>query len=167
MRPEPPDSVQRSPQRFRQQRDGIVDCGIDGVDAHLDGINGRLCQSLGFAIANHERVRLDLNAELQRARVFQDFEKVTPHEDFAAAEAQVKDTGVGELAQDIANFRGTVAGSYYDANGVLWSAAAWPTSNTTKRVSITGTKLTVSVGINNGTIEATPIAYLSITRVLP
>ena len=37
---------------------------------------------------------------------------------------------------------------FYDAKGNNWSAAAWPSSNLSQQVTLTGTRLTVVVGTN-------------------
>ncbi len=64
---------------------------------------------------------------------------------------------------------GTVTGSptigyFYDATGQDWSAAAWPNSNLTLPVTLTGTRLTVVVGTNNRGGDVTPIAYLGVSQ---
>ena len=47
-------------------------------------------------------------------------------------------------------------GYFYDATGKNWSAAAWPGSNSTAAVTMSGTRLTVVVGTNNNTGDITP-----------
>jgi hypothetical protein len=59
----------------------------------------------------------------------------------------------------------TNAGYFYDAKGNNWSAAAWPTSNLSQQVTLTGTRLTVVVGTNKTTGDITPIAFLGVTQV--
>src|SRR5208337_1925549 len=59
----------------------------------------------------------------------------------------------------------TKAGFFYDAKGNNWSAAAWPTSNVSQQVTLTGTRLTVVVGTNSATGDYTPIAFLGVTQV--
>src|SRR5271157_2815363 len=59
----------------------------------------------------------------------------------------------------------TKAGYFYDAKGNNWSAAAWPTSNLSQQVTLTGTQLTVVVGTNSATGDYTPIAFLGVTQV--
>ena len=54
---------------------------------------------------------------------------------------------------------------FYDAQGNNWSAAAWPTSNLSQQVTLTGTHLTVVVGTNKATGDFTPIAFLGVTQV--
>ena len=53
---------------------------------------------------------------------------------------------------------------FFDAKGNNWSAAAWPTSNLTQQVTLTGTRLTVVVGTNRATGDYTPIAFLGIAQ---
>ena len=56
-------------------------------------------------------------------------------------------------------------GYFYDAQGNKWPAAAWPTSNLSQPVTLTGTRLTVIVGTNKATRDYTPIAFLGVTQV--
>jgi len=58
----------------------------------------------------------------------------------------------------------TNQGYFYDAEGNNWSAAAWPTSNVSQQLTLTGTRLTTVVG-TNGTNDRTPIAFLGVTQV--
>src|SRR5271165_3664047 len=57
-----------------------------------------------------------------------------------------------------------VPGQFCDAVGNNWSAAAWPTSNVTRSVTLAGTRLTVLVGTNQATGDLTPLSYLGITQ---
>src|SRR5271165_4758869 len=59
----------------------------------------------------------------------------------------------------------TKAGYFYDATGKNWSAAAWPNSNLSQQVTLTGTRLTVVVGTNKATGDYTPIAFLGVAQV--
>ena len=59
----------------------------------------------------------------------------------------------------------TKAGYFYDATGKNWSAAAWPNSNLSQQVTLTGTRLAVIVGTNKATGDYTPIAFLGVTQV--
>jgi hypothetical protein len=59
----------------------------------------------------------------------------------------------------------TQLGYFYDANGNNWSAAAWPNSNVSQQVTLTGTRLTVVVGTNKATNDFTPIAFLGVAQV--
>jgi len=59
----------------------------------------------------------------------------------------------------------TNAGYFYDAKGNKWSAAAWPSSNLSQQVTLTGTRLTVVVGTNKATGDNTPIAFLGVAQV--
>ena len=56
---------------------------------------------------------------------------------------------------------------FYDAKGNNWSAAAWPASNLSQQVTLTGTRLTVLVGTNNTTGDSTPIAFLGVAQGVP
>src|SRR5271166_4553531 len=56
-------------------------------------------------------------------------------------------------------------GYFYDAQGNNWSAAAWPSSNLSEQVTLTGTRLTVVVGTNQNTGDITPIAFLGVAQV--
>ena len=59
----------------------------------------------------------------------------------------------------------TNVGYFYDAVGNNWSAAAWPGSNLSQQVTLTGTRLTMVVGTNKVTGDNTPIAFLGVTQV--
>ena len=59
----------------------------------------------------------------------------------------------------------TKLGYFYDAKGNNWSAAAWPTSNLSQQVTLTGTRLTVVVGTSQATGDSTPIAFLGVAQV--
>ena len=60
---------------------------------------------------------------------------------------------------------GSIAlGSFYDAMGNKWSAAAWPSSNLSQSVNISGTRLTVVVGTSKSTGDVTPIAFLGVVQ---
>ena len=56
---------------------------------------------------------------------------------------------------------------FYDAKGNNWSAAAWPGSNLSQQVTLTGSQLTMIVGTSNATGDATPIAFLGIAQSAP
>ncbi len=56
-------------------------------------------------------------------------------------------------------------GYFYDAKGNNWSAAAWPSSNLSQQVTLTGSRLTVVVGTNKATGDVTPIAFLGVAQV--
>src|SRR5271166_2003837 len=59
----------------------------------------------------------------------------------------------------------TKLGYFYDAQGKNWSAAAWPTSNLSQQVTLTGTRLTMVVGTNKITGDSTPVAFLGVMQV--
>jgi uncharacterized membrane protein len=54
---------------------------------------------------------------------------------------------------------------FYDAQGNNWSAAAWPSSNLSQQVTLTGTRLTMIVGTSKSQSDNTPIAFLGIAQV--
>ena len=58
----------------------------------------------------------------------------------------------------------TNLGYFYDAKENNWSAAAWPTSNVSQQVTLTGKRLTVVVGANQATGDMTPIAFLGVAQ---
>ncbi len=58
----------------------------------------------------------------------------------------------------------TNAGYFYDAEGKNWSAAAWPGSNLSQQVTLTGSRLTVVVGTSKATGDLTPIAFLGVAQ---
>ncbi len=58
----------------------------------------------------------------------------------------------------------TNLGYFYDAVGNNWSAAAWPGSNVSRQVTLSGTRLTVVVGTNQATGDMTPIAFLGVSQ---
>lgn len=57
------------------------------------------------------------------------------------------------------------AGYFYDAQASQWSAAAWPTSNLSQQVTLTGTRLTMVVGTSQRTGDFTTLAFLGVTQV--
>jgi len=59
----------------------------------------------------------------------------------------------------------TLAGYLYDALGNNWSAAQWPNNNVSQQVTLTGTRLTVIVGLGSSNGDVTPIAFLGIAQV--
>src|SRR5271166_2297109 len=60
----------------------------------------------------------------------------------------------------------TLGGYFYDATGNNWSAAAWPTNNVSRQVTLAGTRLTVVVGTNTATEgDITPIVFLGVAQV--
>ena len=60
---------------------------------------------------------------------------------------------------------GIALGSFVDANGKVWSAASWPTSNTTRQITLSGTHLTVLLGTGTGNAStASILSFLGITQ---
>ncbi|MGC2109052.1 MAG: LamG domain-containing protein, partial [Candidatus Korobacteraceae bacterium] len=51
---------------------------------------------------------------------------------------------------------------FYDVKGNNWSAAAWPNSNLSQQVTLTGSRLTMVAGTNRNTGDYTPIAFLGV-----
>ncbi len=68
-------------------------------------------------------------------------------------------TVVAKLTEGTTNL-----GYFYDAIGNNWSAAAWPGSNVSQQVTLSGTRLTVVVGTNQATGDMTPIAFLGVSQ---
>src|SRR5206468_9333699 len=71
------------------------------IDADLDSVKPQLRQPVRFFFADHDGVRLDLDAEQQRARMLQQLEEVASQENLAAAEHQKEDSGRGKLIEQI------------------------------------------------------------------
>jgi len=59
----------------------------------------------------------------------------------------------------------TFASYFYDALADNWSAAAWPNNNLSQQVTLTGTRLTVVVGMSQGNGDITPLAFLGLRQV--
>jgi hypothetical protein len=55
-------------------------------------------------------------------------------------------------------------GYFYDPKVNNWSAAAWPTSNVSRQVTLVGTRLKVIVGTNQAGGDSTPIAFLGVAQ---
>jgi hypothetical protein len=58
----------------------------------------------------------------------------------------------------------TNRGYFYDATGKNWSAAEWPSSSLSQRVTLTGTRLTMVVGTDKATGDFTTVAFLGVTQ---
>ncbi len=58
----------------------------------------------------------------------------------------------------------TNLGYFYDAVGNNWSAAAWPGSNVSQQVTLSGTRLTMVVGTSQASGDMTPIAFLGVSQ---
>jgi hypothetical protein len=56
------------------------------------------------------------------------------------------------------------AGYFYDAQGGRWPAAAWPANNVSQQITLTGTRLTMTVGTNTSTGDFTTVAFMGITQ---
>src|SRR5882762_11369751 len=76
------------------------------VDADLDGVHPESADALRFGFADHDGVGLDLDVELQEARVFENFKKVAAEEYFTSAESEKKDAGFGQLIKHTFDFGG-------------------------------------------------------------
>ena len=55
-------------------------------------------------------------------------------------------------------------GAFVDANGQTWSAAAWPTSNTTRQITLAGTQLTMLLGTGGTSSSASWLSFLGLTQ---
>src|ERR1700684_2262774 len=85
--------------------DGIVNLWPMRVDTDLHLLDAELAKSRGFLFADHHPVGLHLHVEQQLPRPLYDFKKVPPHENFTATKGEKKNSGIGELGQDIKDFR--------------------------------------------------------------
>ena len=52
--------------------------------------------------------------------------------------------------------------NFYDATGKSWSAAAWPSGNLSRMLTLAGTRLTMTVGTNHSTGDFTTLAFMGI-----
>ena len=93
-------------ERMRQLGDGIVNLGTVRVHANLNRVHGQFAKSPGFLFMDHDRVGLDLHVEHETARVFDKLKEVAAHKDLAAAESKKKNASLGELVEDVLDFRG-------------------------------------------------------------
>lgn len=59
----------------------------------------------------------------------------------------------------------TQLGFFFDATGANYSAAAWPTSNTTIPITLVNGKLKIILGTTTASGDSTPIAFLGIAAV--
>ena len=60
---------------------------------------------------------------------------------------------------------GLAAGQFADANGNVWSAANWPSSNNQRSITMSGTQLTVLIGANDGITDNTTLAFFGISAL--
>jgi hypothetical protein len=68
----------------------------------------------------------------------------------------------GNTSLFVQTFSGVPAGSFADAYGQVWSAAAWQASNAARQITMTGTQLTVLIGANDGVADNTTLAFLGV-----
>src|ERR1700752_3642371 len=77
-----------------------------GIDADLDGLHTDIPDSRRLTLANHDRIRLELHAELTlEPRVLENLEEVFAQKNLAAAQSQNKDTGVRHLVEQMFDLR--------------------------------------------------------------
>ncbi|MGI8549039.1 MAG: DUF2341 domain-containing protein, partial [Gemmatimonadaceae bacterium] len=60
---------------------------------------------------------------------------------------------------------GNAGGEFYDANNTKWTTATWPTSNTPKRVTFSGTEVHVKLGTPTADINGSDIAHIRFVSV--
>ena len=58
----------------------------------------------------------------------------------------------------------TLASYFYDTKANNWSAAQWPTKNVSQQVTLSGTRLTVVVGLSKSNGDITPITFLGVSQ---
>src|SRR5215469_14140975 len=76
------------------------------IDADLDRLHTNLADPRRLALANHDRVRLELHAELPlEPRVFENLEEVFADKDFATTQRQDENAGVGHLVEQVFDLR--------------------------------------------------------------
>ena len=73
----------------------------------------------------------------------------------------------GSIVLATLNWGALNLGYFCDAMGNVWSAAAWPSNNLSQQVTLTGTRLTMVIGTNKATGDATPVAFLGISQISP
>ena len=56
------------------------------IDAELHLLNPEFLQAPGFRLVDHDSIRLHFHVESEAARILHNFQKILPHENFAAAE---------------------------------------------------------------------------------
>src|SRR3954469_9415854 len=77
-----------------------------GVDADLDRLHANIPDPRRLALADHDRVRLELHAELAlHAGVFENLEEIFAEKDFAATECQNEDARIGHLVEQVLDLR--------------------------------------------------------------
>src|SRR5207247_346503 len=64
-------------------------------------VKAPLREAVRFRFADHDGVRLDLDAEQQRARMLQQLEEIAPQEHLASAEHQKEHSGCGKLIEQV------------------------------------------------------------------
>src|SRR5438552_2631983 len=74
------------------------------TDLHL--LHTQIPHPPRFRFADHHSVGLDSDVECQSPRVFQDLEKITPHQNFATTESQEKSPSLSQLLQNIFDLAG-------------------------------------------------------------
>src|ERR1700733_7953498 len=85
------DAFYRPLKRMRQLGNRIMDRGPMRVEADLNRVDIQIPQARGLVLADHDRIRFDLDVEKQPPRMFKNLEKVSAHKNFAAAEREKKD----------------------------------------------------------------------------
>src|SRR5450755_1001111 len=76
------------------------------VNADLDRVNAEIAKSGRLALTDQHGVSLELHAKHQTPRVFEKVEEILAQKNFAAAEGQNKNAGVGHFIEQVLDFRG-------------------------------------------------------------
>ena len=75
------------------------------VNADLDRFDAEIAEAGRLALADQDRVGLELHAKHQAAGVFEQVEEILAQKNFAAAKGQDEDAGVGHLIEQVLDFR--------------------------------------------------------------
>src|SRR5258707_5709719 len=75
------------------------------INADLNRFHAQSAKPLCFLGANHDTIGLEFDAEGAQSRVLQDLEKIPAHQDLAATEGEIEDTGIGHLIEKVLDFR--------------------------------------------------------------
>ncbi len=76
------------------------------VNTDLHRFHAQCFYAICFLLANQNSVGFQFYAERPQACVLQNFEKVPPHQNFAAADRQIENAGIRHLGQQVLDLRG-------------------------------------------------------------
>ncbi len=91
--------------RARQLGNGVMNFRNMRVNTHLYGFHAQGLDAIRFLFPYQNSVGLQFYTERPQARVFQNFKKIPPHHNFAAADCQVEDAGLRHLVEQVLDFR--------------------------------------------------------------